>query len=259
MWGCTRSSPSGPAHRHTGHALCPAFSPYADYSGPNLWSICSPSLLWNSPQGHSWPCPLSTASDLPSTTYNKVSALGWDNLKSLATRPKSAPASTLRSHQALSKSPTSRLPQVPNSGHSPGGSVPSHPNSLCPHSSRLVLLGRFSALIWVGLQASPEAHPGGGRRPALCPGLPPCQLGCLIQSRARNRVGPLKTSDNKDNHTLWESHGKDFQVPLLPSSFSSKFLPRFFPLIPSSLMETDEAPRKTGNSWEVEVNGYERK
>lgn len=96
---------------------------------PSLLSLCrlfrteslehllTPRSCGTAPQGHSWPCPLSPQAPRtsPSTTYSKVSALGMGQLEvPSSTRPKSAPASTLRSHQAPLQIPNpSRLPRFP--------------------------------------------------------------------------------------------------------------------------------------------------
>lgn len=81
----------------------------------SLEHLLTPRSCGTAPQGHSWPCPLSPQAPrtFPSTTYNRVSALGVGQLEvPSSTHPESAPASTLESHQApLQISHLSRLPR----------------------------------------------------------------------------------------------------------------------------------------------------
>lgn len=124
-----------------------------------LGASAHPSLLWNSPPGALLALSAfsTSPSDFPFYYLQQGMPWGWNNLKSpiqLSTSPSQpqpqSPAKT------LPESPTSLLtPGVPNSGHSSGSSVPSHPNSLCliPPGSRPA--GKFNALIWVKAPGQP--------------------------------------------------------------------------------------------------------
>lgn len=187
-----------------------------------------PSLLWNSPPGALLVLPsFSTSpSDFPFYHLQQGRPWGWDNLKSphqLSPSPSQpqpqSPAKT------LPESPTFLLaPGVPNSGHSPGESVPSHPNSLCliPPGSRPA--DRFSALIWVGAPGQPplkliQAVAGSQHCAQVCP-LASCgpgiQGGGKVQGRAFGDIqNPRITMRLGGSHKFGGRHREDFQLPLL--------------------------------------------
>lgn len=106
-------------------------SHFTDYSGPHLWSTCSPlATVEQPPRGTPGPAhffykPLGLPLLPPTTGY--AWGMGQPEVPS-PTLPNSAPTSTREPTKPLPlpKSPASLLaPGVPSSGHSPGGALPS--------------------------------------------------------------------------------------------------------------------------------------
>lgn len=134
--------------------------------------LLAPRCCGTAPRGLSWPCPRfpQVPRTSPSIIYGRVcpEVPSSSLLKFL-------PVSTIETHQGCPQVPNlSPGSQAPQPGHSPEGSVPSHPNSLClvPPGSRPA--GRFSALIWVGAPGQPplkliQAVAGSQHCAQVCP------------------------------------------------------------------------------------------
>lgn len=117
-------------------------SHFTDYSGPDLWSICSRLATVEQPPGctpglaHFFHKPLGLPLLPPTTGYalgvgQWGTSWGWDNLKSLHQLfPSLSQPQPYSPAKPLPDSPTALLaPGVPSSGHSLGGPVPSYPNN----------------------------------------------------------------------------------------------------------------------------------